>query len=76
MTLRSGWEWQVPLDPPPFGGPSMRRNVDQALRWLADGSISVAGLADRFPPTEAARVYAALADGTTSRLTALFDWRG
>lgn len=73
--LRSGWEWQVPAEPAPFGGPSARSNTDLALRRLADGTVAVDHLAWRARPDEAQSVYDALADGTAPALTALFDWR-
>jgi hypothetical protein len=76
VTLRSGWEWQLPSRPAPFVHGSMSDNVEQALRWLHDGTVVVDHLADRRSPTEAQEVYTALADGTAQHLTTVFDWTG
>jgi NADPH:quinone reductase-like Zn-dependent oxidoreductase len=76
VTLRSGWEWQLPSRPAPFVHGSMSDNIEQALRWLHDGTVVVDHLADRRSPTEAQEVYTALADGTAQHLTTVFDWTG
>ena len=73
--LRSGWEWQVPADDTAFVGISTSRNIRLAMRWLQRGTVTVSQLADRFAPADAQSAYESLADGTTSKLTALFDWR-
>ncbi|MCX7521373.1 hypothetical protein OSC27_03670 [Microbacterium sp. STN6] len=74
VTLRSGWEWQLPARPSPFVHGSMSDNVEQAMRWLRDGTIDVDALADRRSPADAQEVYNALAGGTAPFLTTVFDW--
>lgn len=72
--LRSGWEWRLPRTGAPFTERGADENLALALRWLRDGDIAVGELAERVRPVDAQRAYAALADGTATRLTAVLDW--
>lgn len=75
LTLRSGWEWQIPRHPDPFHPSSVFGNLATALRWIAEGRIDVEGLYATRPPEDCSAAYAELAAGKTSSLTTLFDWR-
>jgi threonine dehydrogenase-like Zn-dependent dehydrogenase len=74
VTVRSGWEWQIPPTDQPFIGVSSSRNLDLAMRWLSTGTVRVDHLADRVSPARAQEIYEELADASTSTLTAVFDW--
>lgn len=73
--LRSGWEWEIPATPQAFHNVSIRQNTVAALQWLADGHISVSGLAELYSPRDAAGVYDGLRKQTLSTPGAIFDWR-
>ena len=72
LSLRSGWEWQVPL----YDG---ERSVAGCTRWvlerLADGSVATGRLVSgTITPDRAHAAYGVL-DGEPDRhLTFLFDW--
>jgi threonine dehydrogenase-like Zn-dependent dehydrogenase len=74
LTLRSGWEWQVPR----YGdGPA--RSIASCTRWvlekLADGSLNTAPLVSAtLPATEAPRAYERLDREPEQHLTFLLDW--
>ncbi len=72
--LRSGWEWEVPLEPAPFRHNSIYGQLAGALRWLAEGRIQVEGLYARHTPVEAQAVYQSLLKRSGDRLLAMFDW--
>lgn len=75
VVLRSGWEWQVPREPGAFEGHGRADNFAAAMGWLGEGAIRTDGLAEVYPPAEAQRVYAGLADQSLPTPTAIFDWR-
>jgi len=75
VVLRSGWEWEVLFAPTDFQLHDIRRNYSAALDWLAEGSISVDGLADTYPPAAANCVYEGLLNQSLPTPAALFDWR-
>lgn len=72
--LRSGWEWEVPLEPAPFRHNSISGQLAGALRWLAEGRIVVEGLYAKHAPAQAPAVYQALLGRAADRLLAMFDW--
>lgn len=72
--VRSGWEWEVPLHPVPFRHGSLYGNMAAAMRWLAEGRLSIEGLAEVVSPSQCGRVFRQLSDGTFLLLTAMFDW--
>jgi 2-desacetyl-2-hydroxyethyl bacteriochlorophyllide A dehydrogenase len=75
LTLRSGWEWQIPRHPDPFHPASVFGNIATALLWIAEGRIDAEGLYERRHPDDCATAYADLASGNPRLLTILFDWR-
>jgi threonine dehydrogenase-like Zn-dependent dehydrogenase len=74
VVLRSGWEWQVPLQRREFDGGSILENYAAALRWLTEGRVNVAGLYDVADPHDCQKVYQGLLHQTGSSLAVVFDW--
>ncbi len=75
VVVRSGWEWEVPRFPTEFRMNSLAGNLAAALRWLAEGRISVAGLWEKASPGDIAQVYQDLLHGRAERLVTILDWR-
>jgi 2-desacetyl-2-hydroxyethyl bacteriochlorophyllide A dehydrogenase len=72
LSLRSGWEWQVPL----YGE---ERSVADCTRWvierLADGSVATGQLVSAtVTPEGAPAAYGLLGSEPERHLTFLFDW--
>jgi threonine dehydrogenase-like Zn-dependent dehydrogenase len=76
VILRSGWEWEVPGQPADFRQGSLWANYAAALRWLAEGQVSVAGLSAAAAPRDVQQVYQNLLHQRTSALATVFDWTG
>lgn len=72
VTIRSGWEWELPLRDRAFTPGSIHQSIEGALRWLDEGRVRTTGLAMTSSPSMAPSVYEGLP--TSSALTALFDW--
>ena len=72
--IRSGWEWELPLTPTDFRAGSVWENLAGALRWLAEGSVDVAGLYRLASPQDAQSVYQSLLTRSEQSLAVLFDW--
>ena len=72
--LRSGWEWELPLQHQDFAAGSIYGNLAAAVNWLAEGRINVAGLATVTSPADATRVYEQLLTQRSPALTAVFNW--
>ena len=75
VTLRSGWEWELPFCPTDFRCGSIFDNLSGAMKWLREGRIRVEDLADIRSPHQAQESYEALAAGTAPKLTVFFNWR-
>ena len=75
VTVRSGWEWEVPIHPTDFQGNSLMENWAASVQWIASGKLNVDGMATSFAPEEAQKAYTALLDQTLPTPAALFDWR-
>ncbi|MHC4915764.1 MAG: zinc-binding dehydrogenase [Planctomycetota bacterium] len=73
--LRSGWEWEVPGGREDFRAGSLFDNYRAAMKWIAEGSLRVDGLAELRSPRECASAYRDLAAGECGRLSVIFDWR-
>jgi threonine dehydrogenase-like Zn-dependent dehydrogenase len=74
VVLRSGWEWELPLLPTDFRPNSIYGNIAGAMQWLADGRITVDGLATTATPREAQQAYQQLLRQPDKSLSVLFDW--
>lgn len=72
--LRSGWEWEVPIEPTDFRSGSLLANYDAAMRWLAEGRVKVDGLFLAVPPIDPQPVYQGLLRQSLSHPAAVFDW--
>jgi threonine dehydrogenase-like Zn-dependent dehydrogenase len=74
VTLRSGWEWELPRQPTDFRTNSIFENYQAALRWLAEGRVRVDELFTKAPPRDCQRVYQDLLHRRGERLAVVFDW--
>ena len=85
MTLRGGWEYELPLRRREFahGGHNRDYNLaaqtvfsgyEKALAWLAAGKIPLQGLLRKVSPQDAAAEYAALRRGEQDELFPVWDW--
>lgn len=75
VSVRSGWEWQVPVRPRDFAMNSIMDNLRTAQAWLAEGRLKVEGLGGLYSPERAQEVYSGLLDQSLPTPTAVFDWR-
>lgn len=75
LTLRSGWEWQIPRHPTPQIPQSVFTNIAGALDWLARKRIDLDQLYQLRPPEDCQRAYDDLLNHNLDSLTLLFDWR-
>jgi 2-desacetyl-2-hydroxyethyl bacteriochlorophyllide A dehydrogenase len=74
LTLRSGWEWQIPLY---ADGPqdSIAACTDWVLSCLREGSVSADTLiTDTVSPGEVATAYERLLDDPAAHLGVVIDW--
>jgi len=74
-TVRSGWEWALPVNATDPGQPSIMSNLAAAMRWLREGKVKVEGLFGIASPRDCDQVYQDLLARRTERLSMLFDWR-
>jgi threonine dehydrogenase-like Zn-dependent dehydrogenase len=74
VVLRSGWEWELPLDAAEFRAGSIYGNVATALDWLAQGRIAVDDLYTLRAPEDAQAAYQDLLHHRGDRLAVVFDW--
>lgn len=76
LTVRSGWEWQLPNHPTPFRRGSIFENYAAGLRWLHEGQVKVDGLYDLMNPQQAQQAYQEIRHRRLTSLAPMFDWRG
>ncbi len=75
VLLRSGWEWELPTVPAEFRVNSIMGNLEAAVRWLAEGRITVEGLIQTCSPRDAQQAYQATPPPHAPRtLLTVFDW--
>lgn len=74
VVLRSGWEWELPLQATDFRTNSIYGNLTAAMQWIAEGRVNVTGLAALAPPDQANAAYRELQGQPAQHLTTLFDW--
>lgn len=75
VTLRSGWEWELPLHEAEFRTNSIFGNFAAALRWLAEGHVRVERLYALVSPRDAQTAYQDLLHQRGERLAVVLDWR-
>lgn len=75
VTLRSGWEWELPNLEQDFTVGSINTNLLSALDWIAKGKINVDPLVEAANPADAQQIYDNLVAQKNQRLTYYFDWR-
>jgi hypothetical protein len=76
VVLRSGWEWELPMEGTEFRPGDMMQNLAAGLQWLREKRVSAEGLASPAAPEDAQRVYSDLLGQRGGTLTTVFDWRG
>lgn len=85
VVLRSGWEWELPLQTVGFkwedllmgynnSPQSIFSGFRKALRWLAEGRIAGDDLILAVDPRDAASAYGDLMNRRTKSLFVTFDW--
>jgi threonine dehydrogenase-like Zn-dependent dehydrogenase len=74
VSVRSGWEYQIPFEANGFRGPSTRSNLVTALDWLVTDRLPVDHLAENVSPERAKEVYQGLSSRSWHTLSAVFDW--
>jgi threonine dehydrogenase-like Zn-dependent dehydrogenase len=74
VTLRSGWEWELPLHGAEFRSGNIWENYRAAMEWLAEGRVRVSGLYETAPPADAQRVFQSLMRQEWPTLAAVFSW--
>jgi threonine dehydrogenase-like Zn-dependent dehydrogenase len=76
VVLRSGWEWELPLQTTDFRTGSIFANLAAALQWLSEGRVRVDPLFTMVSPRDAQQAYQDLLHRRGDRLAVVFDWRG
>jgi threonine dehydrogenase-like Zn-dependent dehydrogenase len=74
LRLRSGSEWQLPLDDRPLSRGNILENHALALSWLNEKKLRVEALAEPIRPDQAQLAYESLLRGEGA-LTRLIRWR-
>jgi NADPH:quinone reductase-like Zn-dependent oxidoreductase len=74
VTLRTGWEWELPMHTTDFRHNSIWSNYSAALRWLSEGRIKVDHLYETRSPREANQAYQDLMHHRLEELSIVFDW--
>jgi len=74
VTLRSGWEWELPRQADAGAPHSIFGNLATALKWLAAGRVRAEGLFNTASPQAAQRVYEDLLHQRGSHVATVFDW--
>lgn len=85
VTLRSGWEWEVPVLSRDFVWEELLEGYNNAphstfggfelaLRWLEEGHINTDGLVARTSPADPASVYGDIRNREISEPFIVYDW--
>ncbi|NJN82262.1 MAG: zinc-binding alcohol dehydrogenase [Caldilineaceae bacterium] len=75
VTLRSGWEWELPMHAEDFRPHSIFGNYATAMSWLHSGRVKVGDLYELASPRQAQDVYQDLLHRRVESLAKSFDWR-
>lgn len=71
--LRSGWEWELPINPTEFKVGSVMGDLSGAVQWLAQGRVKAEGMYKLAQPGDCQNVYQDLLHQRGS-LSVVFDW--
>lgn len=74
VVMRSGWEWEVPMDAGDFRPHSILTGFRQALQWLRQGLIPLDGLIRRADPHDIQTIYQDLLHRRGEGLYVILDW--
>ncbi len=74
LTLRSGWEWELPHRPDHFAAHSLDRTYATAAQWLAAGRLYVDSFIEMVVPQDIQAVYQDLLHGRRKQLFTMIDW--
>jgi threonine dehydrogenase-like Zn-dependent dehydrogenase len=75
LTLRSGWEWQVPFHAEgAAGGHDMVQQFATSMAWLESGAVSVDGLSTQIRPDGIVEAYESIRERRSPTLTYVVDW--
>ncbi|GGD79595.1 zinc-dependent alcohol dehydrogenase [Paenibacillus nasutitermitis] len=74
VVLRSGWEWELPVQSGHFQPHSIMGNLGLGLRWLSEGFLDVQAYSRLMSPHEVQDTYDGLASRRFDELFVLFDW--
>ena len=75
LTVRSGWEWQLPNHPTPFRRGSIFENYAAGLHLLHSEQVRVDGLYELMDPQKAQQAYQDILHQRLTYLAPMFDWR-
>ncbi len=75
LTVRSGWEWQLPNHRTAFRRASIFENYAAGLQWLHDERVKVDGLYELINPQQAQQAYQDIYHRRLTCLAPMFDWR-
>ena len=73
--LRSGWEWELPMNSSDFRPHSIYSGYETAMRWISEDKIKAEGLSNLVSPLKPQKTYLDLMGGKCEGLFQLFDWR-
>jgi len=74
VTLRTGWEWELPMHTTDFRHNSIWGHYSDELRWLGEGRIKVGHLYETRSPRDAQQAYQDLMHRRLESLSIVFDW--
>lgn len=87
VTLRSGWEWELPIHGRSFEWLELLEGYNnaphsifggfaRALDWLAEGRFPIQGLTHRATPDDPASLYEKITSRRISEPFIIIDWKG
>lgn len=76
LTVRSGWEWSIPLHSKDFLPNSNFHSFEKSLQWINEGKLRYDNIYRLYKPEECGFVYEAIATNSLPCTCAVFDWRG
>ena len=75
VVIRTGSEWEVPKQPTAYRQNSNFGNMAGALKWLADGSISVDDLYMVMKPEDPQAIYQDVLNKRTEKMFVVLNWQ-